>query len=67
MVEGEDWTDLHNHCRHSRLEEALRTCVFLRFKSIFKKVLNFFYFKLIFFLVFLDHFNALISKIIFKK
>jgi len=44
-------------------------CLFLYFKSIFKKF-NFFYFFIYFkliFLMFSDHFNILISKIIFKK
>jgi len=43
--------------------------LFLYFKSTFEKNYNFFYFfyfKLIF-LVFSDHFDVLISKIIFKK
>jgi hypothetical protein len=44
--------------------------LFLRFKSTFKKIkflfYFFIYFKLIFFGI-LNHFNALISKIIFKK
>jgi len=46
-----------------------RSCLFLRFKSFFKNKLIFFVFfcfKLIFFM-FLDHFDALMSKIIFKK
>jgi hypothetical protein len=46
------------------------SCLFARFKNVFKKINFFFYFflylKLIFF-VFLDHFNMLMSKIIFKK
>ena len=43
--------------------------LFFRFKSAFEKKLIFFIFllQINIFLVFLDHFNALISKIIFKK
>jgi len=41
-----------------------RGSLFLSFKNIFFKN-NFFYFKVLF--MFLDCFNALISKIIFKK
>jgi len=39
--------------------------LFLRFKSVLKRFKFFYFFKLIFFLVFLDHFNVLILKIIF--
>jgi len=50
--------------------QKLPFCLFLYFKSFLKKI-NFFYFflcfKLIFFLVFLYYFDALMSKIIFKK
>jgi hypothetical protein len=39
-------------------------------KNIFKKILNFkffYFFKINIFLVFLDHFDVIILKIIFKK
>jgi len=41
--------------------------VVLRFKNVFEKIefFLFFCFKLIFFCVFLDHFDVLISKLIF--
>jgi hypothetical protein len=48
----------------------LRPYLFLRFKSVFEKNLIFLFFSLlqiIFFLMFLNHFIALISKIIFKN
>ena len=46
--------------------KSLRLCLFLYFKNIFKKNWIFFiWFKKNF--VFLNHFNVLISKIIFKK
>jgi hypothetical protein len=47
----------------------LTLIVFYVSKAFLKtiKFFYFFYFKLIFFLVFSDHFDALISKIIFKK
>jgi hypothetical protein len=51
--------------------KKLRPCLFLRFKSIFfKKIENVLFFSLLrvnIFLVFSDHFDALMSKIIFKK
>ena len=45
-------------------------CLFLYFKSAFKKNKNFLFFFLLqinIFFMFLDHFDALVSKIIFKK
>jgi hypothetical protein len=44
---------------------AGKTCLFLRFKSVFEKINFFFQIKI--FLVFLNHFDALISKLIFLK
>jgi hypothetical protein len=40
-------------------------CLFLHFKNVFKKNYFFLYFKLIFFLVFSDHFDMLKLKMIF--
>jgi hypothetical protein len=45
----------------------LAVYLFLCFKNIFEKIKFFFIFFKLIFLVFLDYFNALISKIIFKK
>jgi len=46
----------------------VRSCLFLRFKSIFKRILLFlFYFKLIYFFIFSDHFDTPMLKIIFLK
>jgi hypothetical protein len=45
-------------------------CLFLYLKNIFEKIKIFLFFFLLqfnIFLLFLDHFNKLISKIIFKK
>jgi hypothetical protein len=45
-------------------------CLFLCFKNIFKKIKIFYFFSLLqinIFLVFLDHFDTLITKIIFKN
>jgi hypothetical protein len=51
------------------LEECPISCLFLYFKNVFEKFefFLFFYFKLIYFLVFSDHFDVLMLKIIFKK
>jgi hypothetical protein len=50
--------------------EKIKNCLFLLFKNVFKKFKFYLFFYLLqinIFLVFLDHFDALISKIIFKK
>jgi len=47
---------------------VIKIYLFLHFKRLYKKIKNiFFYFKLIFFFVFLDNFDMLISKTILKK
>ena len=52
----------------ANLDVGEPTYLFLYFKSIFEKIKKIiFFFKLIFFLVFLDDFDMLILKIIFKK
>jgi hypothetical protein len=48
--------------------DLFRPCLFLRFKNAFEKKFNFFsLLEINIFLVFSDHFEVLISKIIFKK
>jgi len=56
--------------KHMLLLAFCPVCLFLYLKNVFEKIKFFLFFSLLqfnIFLLFLDHFNKLISKIIFKK
>jgi cell shape-determining protein MreD len=56
--------------RHCLQGEDIYGLIVFAFQKYFKKYLNFLFFSLLLiniFLIFLDYFDALVSKIIFKK